>query len=93
MIDRAKAGIGSAAARWSSAARTSRQFNQVREFYGFCGEAALLHREVVQIAMLDGVEAVYLARHEGRSPIRLTAARQPFAGAAQRRRDAHCCRG
>jgi len=49
------------------------QFNQMREFYRFCDQAELLSREVVQIAMLHGTEAVYLARHEGRAPMRLTA--------------------
>lgn len=49
------------------------QFNQMREFYRFCEQAKLLHHEVVQIAMLHGTEAVYLARHEGRAPMRLTA--------------------
>ena len=49
------------------------QFNQMREFYSFCDEAELLSHEVVQIAMLHGTEAVYLARHEGRAPMRLTA--------------------
>ncbi len=49
------------------------QFNQMREFYSFCEQAPLLSHEVVQIAMLHGTEAVYLARHEGRAPMRLTA--------------------
>jgi IclR family transcriptional regulator, blcABC operon repressor len=49
------------------------QFNQMREFYRFCEQAELLSHEVVQIAMLHGTEAVYLARHEGRAPMRLTA--------------------
>ncbi|GAA3633176.1 IclR family transcriptional regulator [Microlunatus ginsengisoli] len=49
------------------------QFNQMREFYAFCETAPLLSHEVVQIAMLQGTDAVYLARHEGRAPMRLTA--------------------
>ena len=49
------------------------QFNQMREFYTFCENAELLKHEVVQVAMLHGTEAVYLARHEGRAPMRLTA--------------------
>ncbi|RXZ67148.1 IclR family transcriptional regulator [Agromyces albus] len=48
-------------------------FNEVREFYRFCADAPLLSQEVAQIAMLDGTDVVYLARHEGRSPLRLTA--------------------
>lgn len=50
-----------------------RAFNEVREFYRFCAEAPFLSQEVVQVAMLDGSDVVYLARHEGRSPLRLTA--------------------
>lgn len=49
----------------------AQQFNQVREFYGVVAASPVLHREVVQIAMLDGADALYLARHEGRSPYRL----------------------
>ncbi|WP_413318820.1 IclR family transcriptional regulator [Agrococcus sp. 1P02AA] len=49
----------------------AQQFNQVREFYGLVAASPVLHREVVQIAMLDGSDALYLARHEGRSPYRL----------------------
>lgn len=47
------------------------QFNQVREFYRAVAASPVLHREVVQVAMLDGVHALYLARHEGRTPYRL----------------------
>ncbi|GAA4778575.1 IclR family transcriptional regulator [Microbacterium gilvum] len=47
------------------------QFNQVREFFAICSASAELHREVVQIAMLDGTDMLYLARHEGRAPHRL----------------------
>lgn len=49
----------------------AQQFNQVREFYRVVAASDALHREVVQVAMLDGVDALYLARHEGRSPYRL----------------------
>lgn len=49
------------------------QFNQMREFYRYCEQAPLLRHEVVQIALLHDTEAVYLARHEGRAPMRLTA--------------------
>lgn len=49
----------------------AQQFNQVREFYRVVAASPVLHREVVQIAMLDGTDALYLARHEGRSPYRL----------------------
>lgn len=49
----------------------AQQFNQVREFYRVVAASPVLHREVVQIAMLDGRDALYLARHEGRTPYRL----------------------
>lgn len=48
-------------------------FNEVREFYRFCSAAPMLSGEVVQVAMLDGTDVVYLARHEGKGPLRLTA--------------------
>ncbi|HLS92358.1 MAG TPA: IclR family transcriptional regulator [Microbacterium sp.] len=47
------------------------QFNQVREFFAICAASEALHREVVQIAMLDGSDMIYLARHEGRGAHRL----------------------
>ncbi len=48
-------------------------FNQIREFYAYCASSPLLGHEVVQIAMLDGTDVLYLARHEGRAPMRLSA--------------------
>jgi DNA-binding IclR family transcriptional regulator len=47
------------------------QFNQIREFFAICADSEVLRREVVQIAMLDGTDALYLARHEGRGQDRL----------------------
>ncbi|HSU34456.1 MAG TPA: IclR family transcriptional regulator [Propionibacteriaceae bacterium] len=49
------------------------RFNQIREFYNYCASAPLLGHEVVQIAMLEGTDVLYLARHEGRAPMRLSA--------------------
>lgn len=43
------------------------QFRQVREFYTVCEESPVLRGELVQVAILDGVDALYLARHEGAS--------------------------
>jgi DNA-binding IclR family transcriptional regulator len=60
-------------------------FDQVREFYTLCLESELLSRELVQIAVLDGTDVLYLARHEGRAPLRLSAAigdRYPAAATA-----------
>ena len=48
-------------------------FDQVREFYRLCVDSPLLSHELVQIAVLDGAEVLYLARHEGRAPLRLSA--------------------
>ncbi|WP_147915491.1 IclR family transcriptional regulator [Ruania zhangjianzhongii] len=47
------------------------RFNQVREFFDVCAASPELAGEVVQIAMLDGTDVLYLARHEGRAPYSL----------------------
>ncbi|WP_345803214.1 IclR family transcriptional regulator [Microbacterium sp. AZCO] len=47
------------------------QFQQVREFYDVCDASPVLRHELVQVAMLDGVHALYLARHEGSAGVRL----------------------
>lgn len=60
-------------------------FDQVREFYRICLESEPLSHELVQIAVLDGTDVLYLARHEGRAPLRLSAAigdRYPAAATA-----------
>jgi DNA-binding IclR family transcriptional regulator len=41
------------------------RFNQIREFYDYCTTSPLLSHEVLQIALLDGTDVLYLARHEG----------------------------
>jgi DNA-binding IclR family transcriptional regulator len=48
-------------------------FDQVREFYRICAGSPVLRHELVQIAVLDGIDVLYLARHEGRAPLRLNA--------------------
>lgn len=48
-------------------------FDQLRSFYDLCGDSPSLAREVVQIAILDGSDVIYLARHEGRAPFRFAA--------------------
>ena len=48
-------------------------FDQVREFYRLCAESPVLSHELVQIAILEGTDVLYLARHEGRAPLRLSA--------------------
>ncbi|MCC2030716.1 IclR family transcriptional regulator [Microbacterium allomyrinae] len=47
------------------------QFQQVREFYAVCDASPVLRHELVQVAMLDGADALYLARHEGNARVRL----------------------
>ena len=44
----------------------------VQEFYEACNELAAGSEETVQLAVLDGVEMTYLARHDGKQPVRLT---------------------
>ncbi|MDQ1084433.1 MULTISPECIES: IclR family transcriptional regulator [Microbacterium] len=47
------------------------QFNQIREFYAVCESSPVLARELVQVAMLDDLDALYLARYEGSRSVRL----------------------
>lgn len=47
------------------------QFNQVREFYGVCDASPVLAEELVQVAILDGADALYIARHEGSRSLRI----------------------
>jgi DNA-binding IclR family transcriptional regulator len=44
----------------------------VQEFYEACRELPTGSEETVQLAVLDGLEVTYLARHDGRQPVRLT---------------------
>jgi DNA-binding IclR family transcriptional regulator len=44
----------------------------VQEFYESCRELPTGSEETVQLAVLDGLEMTYLARHDGRQPVRLT---------------------
>jgi DNA-binding IclR family transcriptional regulator len=46
--------------------------DQVQEFYEVSGQLPTGSEETVQLAVLDGLEVVYLARHDGRQPVRLT---------------------
>lgn len=49
------------------------QFDQVAEFYRACHHSPVLRSELVQMAVLHGTDVLYLARHDGRSPLRLSA--------------------
>ena len=44
----------------------------VQEFYEACRLLPTGSEETVQLAVLDGVEMTYLARHDGQQPVRLT---------------------
>jgi IclR family transcriptional regulator, blcABC operon repressor len=44
----------------------------VQEFYEGCTELPAGSEETVQLAVLDGIEMTYLARHDGKQPVRLT---------------------
>jgi DNA-binding IclR family transcriptional regulator len=44
----------------------------VQEFYDACRLLPTGSEETVQLAILDGLEMTYLARHDGRQPVRLT---------------------
>ena len=76
-------------ASWpSSAGRTSRPSTRSRSS---TRRAALLptgSEETVQLAVLDGVEMTYLARHDGRQPVRLTSRHRPAPAGHRRRRPA-----
>jgi DNA-binding IclR family transcriptional regulator len=48
-------------------------FDEIRTFYELCARTVALREHVVQIAMLDGTDVLYLARYEGRSRFRLAA--------------------
>ncbi|PQZ96959.1 transcriptional regulator [Arthrobacter sp. MYb211] len=70
MIRRTSEGFGLGRRTAELGGAYSLQFNQVREFFGLISSSPTLRGEVVQIAMLDGADALYLARHEGRAPYR-----------------------
>jgi DNA-binding IclR family transcriptional regulator len=44
----------------------------VQEFYEACNELPTGSDETIQLAVLDGIEMTYLARHDGTQPVRLT---------------------
>jgi DNA-binding IclR family transcriptional regulator len=46
--------------------------DQVQEFYEACQTLPTGSEETIQLAVLDDLEMTYLARHDGRQPVRLT---------------------
>lgn len=73
MIRRAGVGYELDARTVEFGAAYLRGVDPIREFYRFCEGSQFLVNEVVQIAMLDGTDVIYLARHEGQAPLRLSA--------------------
>ncbi len=47
--------------------------NEVAEFYSFCRSSPVLAGQTVRASVLDGMDVLYLARHDGTAPLRLTA--------------------
>ncbi len=45
--------------------------DQVQEFYDACESLGAASEETMQLGILDGTEVTYIARHDGRQPIRL----------------------
>ncbi len=45
--------------------------DQVQEFYDLADRLPVASEETMQMALLDGLEVTYVARHDGRQPIRL----------------------
>ncbi len=45
--------------------------DEVQEFYDLAGELPVASQETTQLALLDGLEVTYVARHDGRQAIRL----------------------
>jgi IclR family transcriptional regulator, blcABC operon repressor len=47
--------------------------DEISEFYHLCRSSPILSRETVRASVLDGLDVLYLARHDGQLPLRLTA--------------------
>lgn len=47
--------------------------DQIQEFYELCSRSARISAETARVAVLDGLDVLYLARYDGRQPMRLTA--------------------
>ena len=47
--------------------------DQLRDFYELCRRSAHISRETARVAVLDGLDVLYLARYDGTQPLRLTA--------------------
>lgn len=47
--------------------------NEVKRFYELCAASPYLSQETARVAIMDGLDVLYLARYDGRQPLRLTA--------------------
>jgi IclR family transcriptional regulator, blcABC operon repressor len=47
--------------------------DEISEFYNLCRSSPILSRETVRASVLDGLDVLYLARHDGQPALRLTA--------------------
>lgn len=47
--------------------------DQLRDFYELCRHSAHIASETARVAVLDGLDVLYLARYDGTQPLRLTA--------------------
>jgi IclR family transcriptional regulator, blcABC operon repressor len=47
--------------------------DEITEFYNLCRRSPILSQETVRASVLDGLDVLYLARHDGKPPLRLTA--------------------
>jgi DNA-binding IclR family transcriptional regulator len=45
--------------------------DQVQEFHAACDQLEVASLETMQLAVLDGLEVIYIARHDGRQAVRL----------------------
>lgn len=46
--------------------------NEIGEFYDYCRSSRIFSQETVRASVLDGLDVLYLARHDGSRPLRLT---------------------
>ncbi|MDP4507471.1 IclR family transcriptional regulator [Nonomuraea turcica] len=47
--------------------------DQLRDFYELCRRSGHISRETARVAVLDGMDVLYLGRYDGTQPLRLTA--------------------
>ncbi|WP_372594201.1 IclR family transcriptional regulator [Actinotalea sp.] len=73
LLTRTELGYGLGRATVELGGAYVRGFDLIREFYRVCAASPVLQHELLQIAILDGTSVLYLARHEGRAPLRLSA--------------------